>query len=421
MLQSTSAATSEQNQPHLFGHSPTLPLALGIRALSNSSFLPDAGHQRSAASWEADRAGLHDTALAPSPALAHSLMNSAAASLQQSLPNPADILATLPGWIGSSEGNLAQPQSRALAGSALQSMLLATPADTHDGLSSSGSFKSLQNAQRPAPTDAAAAAPAVAQLPAHSSSGEQTRQRAKRQASKHAQRDDANLDSPAESDLAQSVDESAQQHPEADHKFEQILLQTSSGQLPTARRQDAAAPRQEPSGLLQTALRQDAAALKQKPSAHNPAVRHDIRQLQKELSLKHDLLITKHSSSRDSPAAASHSTAATLTLDEALESINPSHGFPWGFPNPFAGAAEQGTWQMPTRAEGASSQQQGPNGNSSDVSASCHQVCAHLISHLFKVFTPLGQIYAVCCCRHSILGPLPFTEAPVILRDGVDS
>ena len=218
----------------------------------------------------------------------------------------------------------------------------------------------------------------------------QTRQRAKRQASKHAQRDEGPLDSPAESDLAQSVDESAQQHPEADHKFEQILLQTSSGQLAAALRQDAAALQQKLSGQFATNLRQNAATLKQEPSTHNPEMRHDIRQLQKELSLKHDLLITKHSSSRDSPAAVSHSTAATLTLDEALESINPSHGFPWGFPNPFAGAAEQGTWQMPTRAEGTSSQQQGPNANSSDVSASCHQVCGRLFIHFHSFILNVG-------------------------------
>ncbi|KAL3143120.1 PSII 6.1 kDa protein [Trebouxia sp. C0009 RCD-2024] len=65
------------------------------------------------------------------------------------------------------------------------------------------------------------------------------------------------------------------------------------------------------------------------------------------------------------PTRCSTQAADKLTLDQALESMNPDQNFPLGLQNPFEAAAGDSPWHLPSRAEGS----QGVDGRASPCSA----------------------------------------------------
>ena len=211
------------------------------------------------------------------------------------------------GWQLGSEGSPSQPQGSPASPASLSAL---SGFGTSNGTSSSGSQGSAQPPQGGPPCDSTACA-----SPRLRSS--------KRLASKHAQH-------AAEDSLPREP----AQHSPADSKFTQILGQTLS--------------EQQPSGpALLHRLSGSALGTKQ-PSSQKGC--------------------WKPHSNHKGPAPSD--TKAVLTLDQALESMSASQSVTLGLHNPFAAAAGDSAWQMPSRAEGS----EGHDGRASSCSTvTCHQ------------------------------------------------
>ena len=108
------AAAHSQHQFDVLGDNRPVQSLPQPRGLSRQNLLSGAHDQHAKAARAESQAGQRAMALGSKPNFAHSLNNSAAASLPQPFPNPADILATLPGWTSGSKGRLAQIHSKAL-------------------------------------------------------------------------------------------------------------------------------------------------------------------------------------------------------------------------------------------------------------------------------------------------------------------
>ncbi len=236
---------------------------------------------------------------------------------QHSLPDAA-VLDTLPAFsLPSFEGGGIS--------SALLPSVFQFPG-THDGLSSSGSHPLLIQSE---------AGGASQPKPCSSSNGTKARPHSRRLASKRAQHEAQ--DSPESPVRAQSVQRSSKQNPEADHQFRQILGKGANAL-----------------GLL--------------PSAGHL----NISQIQKELSLKHGLLVTGQSSNTAARTCVPHGGAGVMTLDQALDSMSPT-GFGMGLQNPFDKAAGDDGWEFSASAKGNERWQEGHR-DSSNASATCHEV-----------------------------------------------
>ncbi len=244
---------------------------------------------------------------------------------QHSLPDAANVLDSLPALsLPSFEGNSPSKQEGGTPSGLLHSVFQFP--STHDGSSSSGSHPLLIQSE---------AAAASQPQPCSSSNGTKARPRSRRLASKRAQHEAQ--DSPESPVRAQSVQRGSKQNPEADRQFRQMLGKGANalGQLPSA-------------GHL------------------------NISQIQKELSLKHGLLVTGQSSNTAARPCVPHGGAGVMTLDEALDSMSPT-GFGMGLQNPFENAAGDDCWEFPASAEGNEGWQEGQR-DSSNASATCHEV-----------------------------------------------
>ena len=242
-----------------------------------------------------------------------------------SLPDATAVLDTLPALsLPRFEGDSPQKQE-GLTPSGLLHSVFQFPG-THDGSSTSGSHPLLSQSK---------AGCASQPQPCSSSNGVKARPRSRRLASKRAQHEAQ--DSPKSPVRAHSVQRGSKQKPEADHQFRQMLGKGANalGLLPYA-------------GHL------------------------NISQIQKELSLKHGLLVTGQSSNTAARPCVPHCGAGVMTLDEALDSMSPT-GFGMGLQNPFENAAGDDCWELPTSAEGNEGWQEGQR-DSSNASATCHEV-----------------------------------------------
>lgn len=242
-----------------------------------------------------------------SPSEAMHLFGVSDADAYKLLQHPTTVLRSGPCWQLGSEGSPSQPQGRPPSPASLSAL---SGFDTNNGTSSSGSQGSAQPRQSGPPCDSTAYA--------------NTRRRSsKRLASKHAQH-------ASEDSMPRAP---AQRSPEADMKFRQILSRSLSEQQPSG------------SALLHrlsgsdTAVKQSSQEGCWRPHSHHKG-----------------------------PAPSD--TKAVLTLDQALDSMSASQSCTQGLYNPFAAAAGDGAWQIPSRAEGS----EGPDGRASSCStATCHQ------------------------------------------------
>jgi len=244
---------------------------------------------------------------------------------QHSLPDAANVLDSLPALsLPRFEGDSPQKQEGVTPLGLLHSVFQFP--GTYDGSSSSGSHPLLVQSE---------AGGASHPQPCSSSNGTKGRPRSRRLASKRAQHEAQ--DSPESPVKAQSTERASKQNPEADHQFIQMLGKGANalGPLPSA-------------GQL------------------------NISQIQKELSLKHGLLMMGLSSNTAARPCVPHGGAGVMTLDEALDSMSPT-SFGMGLQNPFENAAGDDCWEFPASAEGNEGWQEGQR-VSSNASATCHEV-----------------------------------------------